>query len=413
MTFKDLNARQGRGSLIETPVRETELVGMSALSVLLISPDDIRRHTLAVAVAGPQANIAREITRYPLLEDLAEIEDADYDLAIVDLDPNPEHALDVVENLCAGESTLTVIAYAACADADLLMRCMRAGAREFLTDPLVPGAIAEALVRASARRDELRRHKKVTGKLLVFAGAKGGSGVTTIASNFALALSRQSHSKVALLDLDLQLGDAALTLGLTAKFSFLDALEHVDRLDLDLLSALMIRHKSGLQVLAAPDAIPTLQPSKRALEKLVRIARENFAYVIVDAGAHPVDVSEWLFDTASAVYLVTQVGVTDLRNANRFISWYFNDASAKKLEIVLNRFAARNMEIDEGEVTKVLTRPATWKIPNDFNAVRRAQNTGIPVASENGSIARALAEMAAAASGRTAPPKKKKFSLFG
>src|SRR5438874_2255962 len=83
--------------------------------------------------------------------------------------------------------------------------------------------------------EDLRRQKKITGKLLVFVGAKGGSGVTTLTSNFAMALAAQGAGKVALLDLDLQLGDAALTLGLKAKFSLMDAMESAHRMDSDLL----------------------------------------------------------------------------------------------------------------------------------------------------------------------------------
>jgi pilus assembly protein CpaE len=400
----------GKGQVVRPT--HADSVSMSALSVALIGPDDVRRKTLAAALAGPQANIAREVPQYPGVDDLAEIAEADYDVVIVDVESNADLALDVVENICAGNTTLTVIAYAAQPDAELLVQCMRAGAREFLADPLTPNSVAEALVRASARREELRRHKKITGKLLVFVGAKGGSGVTTLTSNFALALAGQSAGKVALLDLDLQLGDAALTLGLKAKFSLMDALESAHRMDADLLSALMTKHNSGLEVLAAPDAIPNLQPSRDILEKVVRLAREDFAYVVVDAGAHSPQLYDTLFEAATTVYLVTQVGVAELRNANRFISWYFSDARSKKLEVVINRFVPRNLEIDEAAVAKVLTRPVKWKIPNDYAAVRRAQNTGVPILHERNPVARAVEDMARAAAGQTAAPKKKKFGLF-
>jgi pilus assembly protein CpaE len=290
---------------------------------------------------------------------------------------------------------------------------MRAGAREFLVDPLLPGSVAEALVRASARRDELHRHRNpiASGKLLVFAGAKGGSGVTTVASNFALALAREPGIKVGLLDLDV-MGDAALTAGLTSKFSLRDAIEQNERLDVDLLSALMTKHSSGLFVLAATDAAPESQPPTRAIEKLAKVAREGFDYVVVDAGTRALDLYQPLLRAASVVYLVTQVGVSELRNANRFIVWYLADGG-RNLEVVLNRFQPRNIEIDEAAVSNALTRPAKWKIPNDYQAVRRAQTSGIQLASENGQIARLFAEMAMAATGRVAPAAKKKFSLFG
>ena len=102
---------------------------------------------------------------------------------------------------------------------------MRAGAREFLTQPISPSTIAEALVRASVRRPAARPPKKAAGKLMVFTGAKGGSGVTTVATNFAIAVARESGRSTLLIDLDLPLGDAALDLGITAQYSTANALQ--------------------------------------------------------------------------------------------------------------------------------------------------------------------------------------------
>jgi pilus assembly protein CpaE len=391
---------------------ETESLGMSTLSVVVIAPTDQRRVSLIKALAGTQAAIARELTRYPGPDDVGQIIEIDPDVVVVDLDPDPERALEVVESICSQSRTLTVMVYSTHPDPELLVQCMRAGAREFLTDPVLPASAGEALVRASARRDEVLRRKKATGKLLVFIGAKGGSGVTTIASNFAVALAKEFGGKVALIDLDLQLGDVALTLGLTTKFTVLDALENPNRLDADFLSVLFAKHSSGLVVLGAPDTIPSLQPSHHGIEKLLRVARENFPYVVVDAGSHSIDLYQELFETASTVYLVSQVSVADLRNSNRFVSRYFTGLDAEKLEIVLNRFIAKNVEIDEAAITKALTRPAKWKIPNDYAAARQAQNTGVAVAMDKNQMARSFAEMARAACGQTAPEKKKKFGLF-
>jgi pilus assembly protein CpaE len=391
---------------------QTESLGMGALSLVLIGPDEQRRRALAKAFTGPQAVIAREVSSYPDVDELAEFLALDHDAVIVDLDPNPERALDVVEYICAQKRSLTVMVYSARADSDLLVRCMRAGAREFLTDPVLPTTAAEALVRTSVRRDEVRPPATAAGKLLVFVGAKGGSGVTTVASNFAVALAQ--YGKVALIDLNLPLGDAALILGLNSKFTVLDALDNGQRLDSDFLSGLMARHASGLAVLSAPDAIATVEPGADALERLLHIARQDFAYVVVDGGSRPSDLFDQMFGMASTVYVVAQVGVTDLRNAHRFVTRYFSGVNGEKLEMVLNRYAPRNIEIDEAAVNKALTRPARWKIPNDFGAARTAQNTGIPLVSGISQVARALADMAAGAAGQAAPEKKKKkFSLFG
>lgn len=394
---------------------DAELVGMSSPSLVLIGPDEQRRKGIASAMAGPQATIGCELSRYPGVDDLTGLVESDHDAIIIDLDPDPERALDVVENICAAGTGITVMVYSGRSDHDLLVRSMRAGAREFLTEPLSPNTVAEALVRASARRDEGRRpKKKVTGKLFVFTGAKGGAGVTTVASNFAVALARHCGGKAGLVDLDLGLGDAALTLGLTPKFTIVDALQDTGRLDAEFFSALLTPHSSGLAVLAAPDQISGELISKSTAMKLVTLAREQFPYVVVDAGSGHGELQEALFAAANTVYLLAQVSLADLRNANRVIKRYFSDSEPGNLEIVMNRYVARTLEIDEAAITKALTRPVSWKIPNDYPAARRAQNTGVAIASEESQISRMFADMARKAAGQTTPQvKRRKFGLFG
>lgn len=399
---------------MSTSMRETDSLSMGALAVILIGPDQERRRALARVVPESQANIVKELPAYPNFDDLGRILAADYDVMIIDLDPDPERALEVVENTCARTSLLTLMIFSSQSDPELLVRCMRAGAREFLRVPISTGSMAEALVRAAVRRDEVRRQKRTSGKLLVFAGAKGGSGVTTLASNFSLSLAKDSGQKVALLDLNLHLGDAALALNLTPKFSIMDAFDNWQRLDADLLNVLFTKHNSGLSVLAAPDSVVTFQPGRQIIQKLLRVARDNFDSVVVDGGSSPGAIYEALFDIADTVYLVTQIGVPELRNANRFVTCFFPDPENTKLQIVLNRVPSRNLEIDEPSITKALTRPARWKIPNDFASARRAQNTGVPIVAQRSPISRMIDEMAQAALGRGPDPRKKKrFGLFG
>jgi pilus assembly protein CpaE len=393
---------------------DADLVGMGSLSLVVIGPDEQRRRSITAAIAGQHLKIARELPDYPDVDDVAELLEGDHDAVVIDLDPDPERALDLVENICEADGGVTVMVYSGHTDHDLLLRCMRAGAREFLTEPLDAGTIAEAMVRASARGDELRRpKKKATGKLFVFTGAKGGAGVTTIAANFAVALSRHCEGKTALVDLELELGDAALTLGVTPKFSVMDGIQELSRLDAEFFSALLTKHTSGLSVLAAPDQITTANISAAALMRIVTLAREQFAHVVVDAGSRHGAFHEALFEAASMVYLVAQVSVADLRNANRLIKRFFHDAEPGRLQTVLNRYHARGLEIDEASIVKALTRPVNWKVPNDYVSARKAQNTGHAMAVQETPISRVFQDMAREASGQVPPPgKRRKFGLF-
>jgi pilus assembly protein CpaE len=272
--------------------------------------------------------------------------------------------------------------------------------------------MAEALVRASARRSAVRPHKKAAGKLLVFLGAKGGSGTTTLACNFAVSLAQESGQSTLLIDLDLPLGDAALNLGIVAEYSTVNALQNSARLDANFLTTLLIKHSSGVWVLAAPGKFPHFQASNESIDKLMAVAREGFDNVVVDVGSRLDLTGTALFRDATAIYLVTQVGIPELRNSNRLISQFFTNSSPK-LEIVINRWAPRALGVAEEHITKALTRPAQWKIPDDYATVRRMQNTATPLALEDSPISRTIHQMARAVTGQPdAPAKKKGFSLF-
>jgi pilus assembly protein CpaE len=243
-------------------------------------------------------------------------------------------------------------------------------------------------------------------------GVKGGVGVTTIAANFAVALTLESESTVALVDLNLCLGDAALDLGLSSQFSTLDALQNETRMDSDLVAKLMVPHSTGLQVLAAPDAYNNSQPTEGSIVKLINILRGDFAWVVIDAGMHAGRYGNHLFEISHKVFLVTQVSVADLRNANRFITANFVGEGSERLEVVLNRYTPRVDEIREDSIAKALTVTPAWKVPNDYQAVRGAQNAAAALALKNGPVTTVLTQMARTVCGR--PEKKKgKFSLFG
>ena len=391
-------------------------LGADVLSIALVGPDEDRRRAAASALAGCQGGEIREFSSYPpTLDDVPRLLEAHYDVIIIDLDSHPEYALELVESICANGSA-TVMVYSMKADSELLVRCMRAGAREFLTMPFAQSTMAEALVRASARRPAPRPAKKTGGRLLVFLGAKGGDGVTTLACNFAVSMAQESSQSTLLIDLDLPLGDAALNLGVAAEYSTINALQNAARLDSSFLSKLLVKHSTGVSVLAAPGKFPGFDATNDAIDRLLMIARQDFDNVVIDMGSRLDLMGTGLFKDGSTVYLVIQAGIAGLRNSNRLISQYFN-TGVPKLEIVLNRFEPRTMGVSEDQITKALTRPAQWKIPNDYAAVRRMQTTAVPLALEDSPISRLIRQMARTACGLPPASEKEKksggFSLKG
>ncbi len=407
-------AIQDAGTAVRPADKPLEAVGGGGLSVALIGPDDSRRSAISGALAWFQDNTLRVFASYPPgLDDVPRLLELPCDVIIIDLDSDPEYALELVESLSTG-GTVTVMVCSAKADPDMLVRCMRAGAREFLTIPLDHNTLAEALVRAAARRSIERPVRKAGGKTLVFTGAKGGAGVTTLACNFAVALAEDTSQRTLLIDLDLPLGDAALNLGIVTEYSTVNALQNHARLDANLLSTLLVQHSSGLYVLAAPGKFPEYHAENEAIDRLLAVARQEFDNIIVDVGSRLDLTGTALFKDAYTIYLVTQAGIPELRNSNRLIEHFFSGAGPK-LEIIINRYESRMLGVSDEHITRALTRPAQWKVPNDYEAVRKMQITATPLTLTDSPISRLIRRMAHSASGRQEAPvkKKKAFSLFG
>jgi pilus assembly protein CpaE len=216
-----------------------------------------------------------------------------------------------------------------------------------------------------------------------------------------------------LIDLAIPLGDVALNLGVQSEYSTVNALQAIDRLDASFLAKLLVKHSSGLEVLQGPGSFVPHQFTNEVIAKLIAVARQSFDYVVVDAGSR-LDLTEMsLFKDASTIYLITQVGVAELRNSNRVISQLLGGA-ASKVEIVLNRHNPRSTTVPEDYIAKVLTKPPKWKIPNDYSSVQRVQIEGTPLVPGRSPIAQIVEEMARAVTGQPAPKKKKgAFTLFG
>jgi pilus assembly protein CpaE len=261
------------------------------------------------------------------------------------------------------------------------------------------------MVRASVRRSAVRGPRKADGRLCVFWGAKGGSGATTVATNFAISAAREASQKVLLIDLDLPLGDVALNLGITPQYSTVDALQNFQRLDANFLSRLMVTHSSGISVLAAPGKLVPTELSNAAVDKLIAVTRQEFDCVVVDSGSNFALTSTALFAQDATIYLVSQVGIPELRNSNRLISELFA-GPAPRLQIVLNRYS--NASLDEEHITRALTRRADWKLPEDAATARKGQATATPMALGDSAVSRVVRQMARTASGLSAEPEKKK-----
>jgi pilus assembly protein CpaE len=395
----------GSGSGLNLPID-----GVRGMSIAVVDADFERGNAVSAIVCSMRPNGATpRVTRLADVGNPQVLANQGIDVVLMAVDRDKERSLEAIEALCSSGKT-TLMAYSGDTGDDMLIQCMRAGVREFLHYPFEQGVIQEAFRRKASRGQLMPDTKKAKGKSFVFFGAKGGSGVTTAACNFAVSLAQESKRSTLLIDLDLPLGDAALCLGVGSEFSTLDALNKAQDLDSTFLAKLLSQHQSGLRVLAAPGKYHRVPPPGESVDRLLAAVCESFDYVVVDAGSKLELMDTQLFDLVSTIYLVTQVGIAELRNANRVITECFQ-AYGSKVEVVLNRYTADLFGINDEAIESALTVPAQWRIPNDFAAVRRMQHTTGPL--EDSKIQRAIGKMAAAASGlREETPDRKKKAGF-
>ncbi len=391
--------------------RDSVIPNETTLTVAILGPDEQRRKVVASAISRRAGLKIHEFSSFPpRLEDLPQMLAQTYEVVIIDVDSEPEYAFALVESLCASGRTY-VMAYSANADMKRAVQFMRAGVREFFTLPLDPNEVSAALMRASTPRAQMpTREDKKTGKLFVFLGSKGGCGVTTLASNFALALAQESDSTTLLIDLGLPLGDVAINLGIKTEYSVATALENPNRVDANLLSTLVSKHSSGLSVLPAPTDLTDVQATKEAVDRLLAVTRDIYDFVVVDAGSRIDLMDSDLFEEYATIFLITQVGISEMRTANRMIAKYFAQRD-ETLQIVINRDKSSGALFDETQIAKALTRPAQWKIPDDYAAARRTRETATPMVMVDSTISQTIRLMAKTAAGLL-PEKNGKKGFF-
>jgi pilus assembly protein CpaE len=376
------------------------------LTVAILDSDVQRRKGAAEALAGNKSLQVTEISSFPATAaDLAQLLPQTYNVVLFNVDCDRDLAFDLAEGLSANPRSY-VMAYSSRTDMKMAVHVMRAGAREFFTTPVDPAEIAAAMRRAAEHyASAAPAEPKTASRLFVFLGTKGGCGVTTLAANFALALADDSAGQTLLIDFGLPLGDAAINLGIKTEYSVVSAMQLTDRLDAGLLAQLVVKHSTGLSVLASPSEFSDTPTPLESIDKLVTVARGAYDFVVVDVGSRIDLLDTSLFDKSAIVYLITQVGISEMLNANRMVSKFFFTRD-HTLQIVINRYKPSDLLFDEKKITEALTRPAQWKIPDDYAAARRTRETASPMVLVDSAISRAIREMAKSASGSTGEAEK-------
>jgi pilus assembly protein CpaE len=301
------------------------------------------------------------------------------DLFIIDARNDAAAAMERVESLRASSTAAAVFVVAREPNPDLILQSMRAGANEFFTYPPPEGTFYEAIRRTAARRTAAGQG--TAANTIVFFGAKGGAGTTTVAVNCAVELARLSGERTIIVDLKPGLGEVGLFLGVRSRYTLVDALDNMTRLDVEFLRELVAKHKSGLEILAGSDNFERPNSTdSAALEDILRHLREEYEYVVIDAGSQiNAGVTSTLY-TADTIGLVANPDVPSIRNAQRLLDRVRQmGASPERVRLLLNR-AAEPYPIPPAQIEAAVGHPIDHMFPSDYKTVSAALNSGVPLA---------------------------------
>jgi pilus assembly protein CpaE len=344
---------------------------MAQLLSLLVSEDDaFKKHVGRLLRSGAIPASVLEQLR----------EGSTPDLAIVDARGDTSSAMATIERLRAAAPGAAVFVVAMAADPELILESMRAGANEFFTWPPPEEPFHNAVRRMSARR-ESAQGATPAATTLVFFGAKGGAGTTTVAVNCGVELARLTKRPTVIVDLKAGLGEVALFLGVRPRYSVLDAIDNLHRLDREFLRELLLKHKSGVEILAGSDHFDRPGGADAgAVEELLRLLGRQYEYILIDAGSQINSCSVAALYAADMMFLIANPDVPSVRNAQRLLDRIRQiGACGERIRVLLNR-AAEPYPIPPKQIEAALGHPIHHTFPSDYKTVSGALNSGVPLA---------------------------------
>ena len=268
-------------------------------------------------------------------------------------------------------SSAGVVLVASSLDPRLMLEAMRVGVTECVAEPLSAKALDEAV-----RRVLTNVLPQPAGQVFAFIGAKGGVGASTLAVNTAAVLGRESQNHVLLIDLHTGHGDAAIFLGVEPRFSVLDALENIHRVDESFFSGVVEKALSSVHLLASPARPRPGAVDQKRTRALLESAAQMYRTTVLDVPRSDMTMIDSL-DHATTIVVVTSQEIASLRNAARIAETLRGRYGAARVKVVVNRFQ-RDAVIAHEDVERVVGSDVKH-IPSDYKVALEALNAGRPV----------------------------------
>jgi len=390
----------------------------NVLRLAIVDPNDSSRDSLKTMLLGMEMIwLEAECSRYEFFADV--VAQTNPDIGLVAIDENPEKALELVTRLSDSSPDCAVLVVSSSNDGGLILRAMRSGAKEFLTQPVRIEDLLGALGRISERRFGRGENRPRGSQVIAVAGAIGGVGTTSVAVNLGCALAKMPNNSVALVDLDLCLGDADVFLDAIPDYTLVDVAQNVTRLDFTLLRRSLTKHSSGLFLLPRPvqlEDISLIAPED--LQRVIGLLKATFTHLVLDLSKSYSPIDMVALEMAHHILLVTQLDLPCLRNVVRLMMSFGDmEGMIDKVKIVVNRTGLENGQITLKKAQDTIGKEVFWQLPNDYRTMIEVRNNGVPLIEQapKAAITQAIAGMAEAISshqaGQSADTAAKKSGL--
>ncbi|MEO0530736.1 MAG: AAA family ATPase [Planctomycetota bacterium] len=377
----------------------------NVLRIAIVDPDDGARESLKATLMGLDTVwLEAECSRYDFFKDV--LGKTTPDVAFVSLDGDPEKAVHLVEEIAQEYPDVALLVASSSNDGSLILRTMRAGAKEFLTQPVRPDDLATALQRIARTRFGSEGGGGSSCRVITVSGCTGGVGSTSLAVNLGCELASNPENSVVVVDLDLPLGDADVYLDTIPEYTLTDVTQNIGRLDFTLLKRSLTKHSSGVYLLPRPVQLEDAKlVTQEDFQRVISLLRATFTHLIIDTSKAFNQLDLLAMDVADDVLMVTQLDLPCLRNVVRLMmSFEQRDQRLReKVKIVVNRVGQGGASISVKKAEATIGQSLFWQLPNDFKTMIEVRNNGVPLVEQapKASITQSIAQLSRALTGAT------------
>ncbi len=352
----------------------------NVLRIAVVDPCDATRDSLKAVLLGLDSVwLEADCSRYEFFADV--VDQTKPEIGIVAMDSDPEKATRLITEVLAKAPHCTLFVTSSSTDGRLILESMRAGAKEFLTEPLKEEDLVSALNRVKRQGTNEQKNSPQGCRVIAVAGATGGVGSSSVAVNLACALASDRENSVVLVDLDVALGDCDVFLDTIPEYSLADVAQNVARLDLTLLKKSLTKHSSGVSLLPRPVQLEDVKLiTADSLQRVLGLLKTSFSHIVIDLSKSFGELDMQAIYMSDDILMITQLDLPCLRNVVRLMMTFDGDDSLRnKVRIIVNRVGQDTGQISLKKAQETIGREIYWQIPNDYRVMVEVRNNGVPL----------------------------------